>query len=792
MQKIFIVVFLLCFGLFHAQNTVSGTVVDEQNNPLSGSHVHIGSKTSTADSSGNYSLKNVPNGNIKVYVSFVGYQSIDTIVAVSSNRKLDFKLKKKSELLNEVSVKQKINTYNQTVAEQKVKTEFIERSSNQTLGDALKNVTGVSILKTGSTIVKPVINGLHSNRVPIINNNVRLEDQQWGTEHSPNFDINSAGKITVIKGSSGLQFGGDAIGGLVLIEPISVKKDTLFSKTIVTMASNGRGGTINTSIHKGNFCDWSWNVQGSFKYMGDRETPNYILSNSGNREANFSGDVKFIGKKYDVTAFYSYYNTTIGILSASHIGNATDLYNAIQNQVPYVVNDFTYSIQNPKQEVQHHLGKLNYNRRFNDESVLSLQYAFQYNQRYEYDVRRGNQNDKPALDLTLVTHTFNADFKKEQHDWILKTGAVGLYQNNFADPATGIRPLIPSYDKFDAGVYGIATHTFSSIFSLESGLRYDFSHTKATKYYLKSRWDEREYSPQFDGFIVEESGNQWLTQPEYTFHNLSASTGFHASFERDLDWFFNASYAVRNPNPSELFSDGLHHSTGMIELGDLRLDKEKSAKLATTIQKKWNRFSVSINPYLNAISNFMYLKPVGFETTIRGAFPVWEYQQTNALLTGIDVETNWEVTSNLKHLFSLAYVNGENRSDDEKLIDMPPLNINNSFRFSKKEWLNLNLELKSEWVFRQNQFPDYNFETDILVNGELSSVTVDVSSPPKQYHLLHFYSDIKFKTFKNTFTTIAVSVQNSFNTNYRDYLNRQRFFVDEMGRNIQLQLKFNY
>jgi len=203
MQKIFIVVFLLCFGLFHAQNTVSGTVVDEQNNPLSGSHVHIGSKTSTADSSGNYSLKNVPNGNIKVYVSFVGYQSIDTIVAVSSNRKLDFKLKKKSELLNEVSVKQKTNTYNQTIAEQKVKTEFIERSSNQTLGDALKNVTGVSILKTGSTIVKPVINGLHSNRVPIINNNVRLEDQQWGTEHSPNFDINSAGKITVIKGSSG-------------------------------------------------------------------------------------------------------------------------------------------------------------------------------------------------------------------------------------------------------------------------------------------------------------------------------------------------------------------------------------------------------------------------------------------------------------------------------------------------------------------------------------------------------------------------------------------------------------
>ena len=48
-----------------------------------------------------------------------------------------------------------------------------------------------------------------------------------GTEHAPNFDINAAGKITVIKGASGLQYGGDAVGGLVILEPIQVRK-TLF------------------------------------------------------------------------------------------------------------------------------------------------------------------------------------------------------------------------------------------------------------------------------------------------------------------------------------------------------------------------------------------------------------------------------------------------------------------------------------------------------------------------------------------------------------------------------------
>jgi iron complex outermembrane receptor protein len=43
---------------------------------------------------------------------------------------------------------------------------------------------GVSSLKTGSSVVKPVINGLFGSRVPVINNNVRLEDQEWGTEHA--------------------------------------------------------------------------------------------------------------------------------------------------------------------------------------------------------------------------------------------------------------------------------------------------------------------------------------------------------------------------------------------------------------------------------------------------------------------------------------------------------------------------------------------------------------------------------------------------------------------------------
>jgi len=51
---------------------------------------------------------------------------------------------------------------------------------------------------------------------------------------------------------------------------------------------------------------------------------------------------------------------------------------------------------------------------------------------------------------------------------------------------------------------------------------------------------------------------------------------------------------------------------------------------------------------------------------------------------------------------------------------------------------------------------------------------------------------MSFKTSENTGLAVNFSVLNIFNTQYRDYLNRQRLYTDDLGRNFQLRLKFNY
>ena len=58
--------------------------------------------------------------------------------------------------------------------------------------------------------------------------------------------------------------------------------------------------------------------------------------------------------------FYaSTFNTKLGILRGSHIGNTTDLDLALEKDIPFFTEEnFSYNIEAPKQQVSHHLSKI--------------------------------------------------------------------------------------------------------------------------------------------------------------------------------------------------------------------------------------------------------------------------------------------------------------------------------------------------------------------------------------------------------------------------------------------------
>ena len=193
-----------------------------------------------------------------------------------------------------------------------------------------------------------MINGLHSSRILVLTNNVRLQDQEWGIEHAPNIDISAAGSISLIKGSNALEFAGDAIGGVIIVNPNRVyAKDSLYGKTVLNGHQNGRGYGMYIDYP---IMDMGWFVggQASYKRAGDFKAPDYNLTNTGNELRSFSMNTGFNSLE-KVLMYYSYLKMKLES-SGFSIGNVEDLVNAINSQQPLVIDNFIYNINPPKQE----------------------------------------------------------------------------------------------------------------------------------------------------------------------------------------------------------------------------------------------------------------------------------------------------------------------------------------------------------------------------------------------------------------------------------------------------------
>nr|WP_299172936.1 TonB-dependent receptor [uncultured Allomuricauda sp.] len=774
---------------------LKGQITDyHSKTPLGGASVSVVDKNLEVetDLNGKYSIPNLCPGQYQLEVSHPECSTIFIDVEVSGVTEFDIKLEHHLEELDEVNVVgDAINDKTNSAQEEKLKLKTLELYSSGSLGDALKELGGVSSLNTGSNIVKPTIHGLNGSRVLILNDGVRMQDMEWGDEHAPNIDINTTGAVSVIKGASALQYGGDAIGGVIVMEQAKVPvKDTIYGKTLLNGMSNGRGGNISSELIKAYQSGWFIKGQGSFKRLGDREAPDYVLSNTGIQEIGASLQ---IGKRqftWGWDARYSFFNSEIAVLRASHIGNVDDLVRSINSGQPEVIRSFTYDLQNPRQEVTHHLGKLNFYKRFEGLGKWSLQYDFQNNRRFEFDVRRGEQDNRASIDLELTTHTISTDFKWDANEnYQLQAGFLGRYQENFANPDTGVRRLIPDYEKFDFGAFIIGEYQVSDQLLLESGVRYDFNRIDAKKFYQTSRWEERGYDTEFQNLVIDDLGTQLLVNPIFNYHNVSATIGGNYEFNNESNLKVNYALAQRAPNPSELFSDGLHHSAARIELGELRAESETSHKISASYEVNLDNWGFVFEPFSNWVQNFLLLEPSGVEFNIRGAFPVWEYRQTDARLLGLDtfIYSDWTNQLRTEHRFSL--VKGRDISTNTPLINIPAANIRNKVTYAKPEWKNFELSLESQYVFRQNEVPD---NITVFSPEQQQDVPLEINTAPDAYHLLGLKSKMEFPFGNGTNLTTSLVVNNLLNTNYRDYLNRQRYFADDLGRNFIIQLKFNY
>lgn len=793
-MKFILNIMAILFGLLFANAqktyTVTGKVLDYHDKiPLKGAIIKIGNSTQISDSKGFFTFKTILQGQ---YTLIANHPECDPVIQdlnVNKDITINIELEHHSADIETVTLhgnhKKKSSVIIRTLSQDE-----LARNSTENLGNLLTAISGVAALKTGNNISKPVIHGLYGTRVSVINNGVKMAEQEWGVEHAPNVDVNMFEHIDVIKGAAALKYGNESVGGVVVLEPaVIAKKDTIMGNLKFSGISNGEGGEVSADLVKIWVNQWFVKTGGAYKKLGDQYIPHHTLQNTGAAINSFNftvGNHSFL-RGFDFS--YSGIQQEFGIFKGAHLGGPEDFYNAINFGQPYFLDDFGFDINHPKQEVGHYIAKITAYKRFSNLGKVSFQYSFQLNNRKEYDIRKGSLSETPSMDLQLSTHSASLNHLIERRNWSLESGISGTFQDNYPNPVTEARRLIPDYYRYDAGAFSVFKYQLNSQLNAELGARYDFSRYDAYKYYDKSAWAK--YATLFSDFLVKESGSRILARPVLDYHLISANLGVQYDPTKNLDLKINFSRTERAPNAAELFADGLHHSAAIMEEGDLDIHKESINSINFSALAHINvlkGLTLEVNPYLMFSDSYINQIPTSVKLTNRGVFVVWSYQQIKARITGIDADAYLQITDRLRFNSSFSVLKGDDLSNDEPLILMMPANFRNALEWKAQNKSNFYLRLENENAFQQNRFPIRNQQVDLIENGTLVTKEVDYSSTPASYSV--FNAGFGLDLTKNVIFNFKIN--NLFNKEYKEYLNRLRYFMPEPGRNFvaTVQVKF--
>ena len=692
-----------------------------------------------------------------VEVSHIECDHLVRIVRVRENTAIDFTLEHDA-VLKEVVITEKALAPAPAQAQATVSQTDLDATRGANLAETLRKLPGVSVLSTGTTIGKPVIQGLHSNRIAIVNNNVVLEGQQWGREHAPEIDPFSAGKIMVIKGAAGVRYGPGAMGGAVILEPEPLRKQPGFGGWISAAGnSSGRGGILAAAA------DWrhpvsslAARIQATIKRSGNLRAPDYFLHNTGLAEYDITASAGWRKNRWEFESGISSFNLQTGILRSAHVGNLTDLQLAIASDIPLNnQNRFTYAIDRPFQQASHLTLRNRAVLRINDTWKLSGQYVLQYNQRREYDVVRssGSASTRPQLSFQLWTNTLDAALEHPPiRHWQGGIGVQAIQQTNFV----GRGGLIPDYNALGGSVWIMERRRrYPQPWEFELGARYDYRHTAAAS-----------------------SGSLNNIDTLVHFGNASGTAGVIYHFNRHCSVTFNSGLAWRPPHVNELFARGVHHGAGTFEQGNPALISEKAWNNNLSFQWNSDQWTAQISVYSNRIRDFIYLDPQNtFVLTVRGAFPAYFYRQADAILNGLDGSASIPLGKSLHFEPGFSLIRGRRVTDAPEgdwLPLMPADRFQYGIRWTKtgSDRRETYLRLGGATVLRQSRIPAAGL----------------LKPAPAAYTLLNLDGALQLSTGKKP-VEIGLSVTNLLNTRYRDYMNFFRFYADEPGINISLRLK---
>lgn len=645
----------------------------------------------------------------------------------------------------------------------------MQLSRGLSLGESLKSIAGVNSLQSGPNISKPVIHGVYSNRILILNNGVRQEGQNWGNDHAPEIDPFIAQHLSVIKGPASLRYGSDAIGGVVLVEapPLPDSAGTSGEVNLIGM-TNGRSGTASVMFQgtmPRRLPGLSWRILGTVQKAGNTSAAYYYIPNTGYRQQDFSATIGYHKRTAGITAYYSLFNSKTGITPTSEDLTYNDFLAAIARGRPSAaLNYFTYDIPDLQahQTVNHQLFKTDLYWQPRHAGRFDLVAALQRNLRKEFGLDPISNPGIPDNKFDLTTHTINLQWSHPR-EWIPNlNGQLGIdyMQQQNTTVSRDRYEVIPSYKNHSLGTFWIEKYKAGNVL-LEGGLRYDHKYQNAHLFRRGNALDNT-----VDRYY--DSSGSW--------NRITTNIGATWFIGHHLTAMYNLGTAWRAPAPIELFANGVHQGASRWEVGDPNLKTESAVNNNLSFRYKIPRLDIEAGIYANFFRNYIYILRDSIVQTIAGVYPEYKYKQTpRALFTGLDFTADYEFLTGLHLVSKVSLVRGRNQSGNDWLIYIPADRFDNSLKWETENLgkiIHPFIQAGNLSVLRQSRYP----------------ANVSEPPPPPGYNL---WNAAIGGTIHINWLPVEISLRgtNLMNKEYKDYLNLFRFYNHDPGRNVILQLR---
>ncbi|MFC0269661.1 TonB-dependent receptor plug domain-containing protein [Kushneria aurantia] len=650
-----------------------------------------------------------------------------------------------------------------------VDSDSMEAEGATNLGEALAPLAGVDSISTGNSVGKPVIRGLSGDRIRMLSDGMGVDSQQYGVRHMPTTDTFLLDRVEVVRGASSVLYGSSALGGAVNLLPREIAWDSPVEGEALTRYSSNNG-------------QWDTGVKasggdGRFGYAfgiirrdaGNIETPDETTyfpppPAPQHRDAPaYSGELD-----------YTDFNQVNGDLAFGYRddegGEWTARYARFNDQHNFLLPPPAGQLPPPAGEegvgqyIDNHQLEL-----AGDKRVDGIRW--QPKLMWQNNRRRSNAAGRPrsagfddAIDVEFDQYTARLT---GQHGPVGFTdgGTLGVEYSDKDQVSRGGTQLSPGGTVSNFATFAFEERRFGDLL-LQTGLRYDHHRIEG------------------EASKTANPSTSVSNAESHSYDVVTGSLGGIYSFTDNLSLAGNVGRGFRAPGLFELYVAGQHGGVAAFQQGNPDLDPETS--LNTDLSLRWasDTLRASATLYRNAIDDYIYPRDTG---TSRGGLPVFAYDQTDALLTGVELSVEKDINRWLTLSAAAETVDGERRDNGDELPLLPADNLRLGARVTPDDrggWLrDPYASLTLRHYASKDAAPGEPFSQ--FDGAPFGSASTD------GYTLVDIGAGISPR-FGNQVVHFDLAVHNLLDETYRGFLDTYKGYALSPGRDIRLTARLPF